>query len=162
MFDQSGLENILVVFVYGYFTHPSDSWNITTQTQLMCSPQTDQTLTCSCYSMVCVQKMNVKLLRPAWEITFAHGHNKSTKPTRPLGKCIHIFEKCCLICTFVQIKENYLLAEPIKNHSSSFSITKWSVPIVIWEIIYFIHLAQIGHSRFILTYKKGNVDILCK
>ncbi len=30
-------------------THPSDSGNIPTQTQLMCSPQTDQTLTCSCY-----------------------------------------------------------------------------------------------------------------
>ncbi len=28
----------------------SDSWNIPTQTQLMCSPQTDQTLTCSCYT----------------------------------------------------------------------------------------------------------------
>ncbi len=45
MFDQSGLENTIVVFVYGYFTRPenSDLCNITTQTQLMCSPQTDQT-----------------------------------------------------------------------------------------------------------------------
>ncbi len=28
----------------------SDSWNIPIQTQLMCSPQTDQTVSCSCYT----------------------------------------------------------------------------------------------------------------
>ncbi len=49
MFDQSEFENAFVVFVYGYLNRPLDSWNIPTQTQLMCSPQTHQTLTCSCY-----------------------------------------------------------------------------------------------------------------
>ncbi len=47
MFDQSGLKNTCVVFVLGYFTRPLDLRNIPTQTQLTCSPQTDQTLTCS-------------------------------------------------------------------------------------------------------------------
>ncbi len=49
IFDQSGLENTFIVFVYGYFTHHSDSSNIPTQTQLICSAQTYQTLTCSSY-----------------------------------------------------------------------------------------------------------------
>ncbi len=52
MFIQSGSENTWVVFVEGYFTRPSDSWNISTQTQLMCFPQTYQTLTCSCYTAI--------------------------------------------------------------------------------------------------------------
>ncbi len=33
-----------------YPNSPVDSWNIPTQKQLMCSPQTDQSLTCSCYN----------------------------------------------------------------------------------------------------------------
>ncbi len=37
MFDQYGLKNTFIVL-------------FPTQTQLMCSPQTDQTLTCSCYT----------------------------------------------------------------------------------------------------------------
>ncbi len=50
MFDQFGLTNTFIVFVfYGYFTSLKDLRNIPTQTQLRCSPQTDQPFTCSCY-----------------------------------------------------------------------------------------------------------------
>ncbi len=49
MFDQSGLENTFIVFVYSYFTHPLDSWNIATLTQFMYPPRTDQALTCASY-----------------------------------------------------------------------------------------------------------------
>ncbi len=36
-------------YMWGYFTHPSDLWNIPTQKQFMCSPQTDPTLKLFCY-----------------------------------------------------------------------------------------------------------------
>ncbi len=49
IFDQSGLENTFFVLVY--FNRPLDSWNIPIQTQLLCSSQTDQTLTCSSYNI---------------------------------------------------------------------------------------------------------------
>ncbi len=38
-------------FWYEYFTGPADSWNTPTQTQFTCSPQSDHSLTCSCYSI---------------------------------------------------------------------------------------------------------------
>ncbi len=40
-----------LLFLCRAISRPSDSWNIPTQTQFMCSPQTDQTLTCSCYTL---------------------------------------------------------------------------------------------------------------
>ncbi len=42
----------ILCFLCRAYTSPSDSWNIPSQTQLMCSPQTDQTLNCSCYNNI--------------------------------------------------------------------------------------------------------------
>ncbi len=40
----------------------SDLWNIPTHKQLLCSPQTDQTLTCSCYNVFTQSRTDVFLL----------------------------------------------------------------------------------------------------